>query len=587
MSQPLTLRTEGGDENLELVDFEVKVRRGDISPQCLVCFPPVTGDRFVPAYELEIFRSLHEPKRARFARTFRFGRFPWITLAVVLINLLVYGLTAGRGPLDIDAMVRFGGKVGPLITDLGEFWRLLTANFLHRDALHVALNMFVLFNVGAALENAYRPLDYVALLLFSGLATMAFSLLLSDAVSVGASGMVYGCLGGIVVFGLKYRSILPARYRRILGEAAIPTVLVFLWIGWTSAGVDNSAHLGGLLAGVGMSSWLRPRMLLDEPRSRWSIVPRLLPIALLLSIPLLGKELMGSHLPAFRTERDDGFGISIPIPRDWRQGANRLGHLAYYNGLPGLGRATFAAEAVALNEGAGAAEQARKFLNEDLRPHVLGPDVGRVTASPAFPTRVAERDALSVHATYEEPFGTTELIAYFVRRGELVYQLVFSYPAAFPGYAKVIQRMILGIRFDEPRALREARARALLFPSAPWALATLGESLRQLGEPAAAVEALRAALREQPSSAFFRSQLALALLQAGELDQACEASRLAVLSAPRDAQALEADARCELARGNSARALARLEEARAISPSDDRLRRAEAALRAALAAPQR
>lgn len=587
MSQPLTLRTDAGDEHLELADFEARARRGDISPQCLVCFPPVTGERFVPAYELEIFRSLHEPKRALFARSFRLGRFPWITVGVILLNLLVYALTARQGPLDIDAMVRFGGKVGPMVTDLGEFWRLLTANFLHRDALHIALNMFVLFNVGGALENAYRPLDYIALLLFSGLATMSVSLLLSDAVSVGASGMVYGCLGGVVIFGLKYRSILPARYRRILGEAAIPTVLLFLWIGWTSAGVDNAAHLGGLTAGVVATAFLRPRMLLDEPTSRWALLGRFVPVLLLLGVPLLSRELFGGYLPPLRIERDDGFGISIPIPRDWRRGANRLGQLAYYNGLPGLGRATFAAEAVALNEGADAADQAQRFLKEDLRPQALGPEVSRVVTSGPSPTRVADRRAMVVRASFDEPFGTTELVAYFVRRGELVYQLVFSYPAMFPRYAGVVDQMVLGMRFDEPKALREARARALLFPGAPWALATLGESLRQLGEPTIAAEALRSALREQPESAFFRSQLALALLQAGRLDEACDASRAAVARAPKDAQALEADARCELARGNSAKALARLAEARAISPSDERLRRAEATLRATLSAPRR
>jgi tetratricopeptide (TPR) repeat protein len=301
---------------------------------------------------------------------------------------------------------------------------------------------------------------------------------------------------------------------------------------------------------------------------------------------LLSRELFRGYLPPLRTERDDGFGISIPIPRDWRRGANRLGQLAYFNGLPGLGRAAFAAEAVALDEGADALDQAQRFLKEDLRPQALGAGVTRVASSAPAPTRVADRAAVMVRASFDEPFGTTELLAYFVRRGELVYQLVFSYPASFPRYAAVVNQMLLGIRFDEPRALRQARARALLFPGAPWALATLGESLRQLGEPKAAAEALRAALREQPQSAFFRSQLALALLQAGELDEACKASGAAVERAPKDAQALEADARCELARGNSARALARLSEASALSPSDERLRRAEAALRATLEAPR-
>jgi membrane associated rhomboid family serine protease/tetratricopeptide (TPR) repeat protein len=583
VSTPFTLRTDAGDEHVDIHEFEARVRRGDISPHCMVRFPPVTGERFVPAEQLGIYRSLHEPRRALFARTFRFGRFPWLTAAVILLNAGVYALTARQGPLDVDAMVRFGGKVGPLIIDVGQFWRLLTANFLHRDALHLVLNMFVLLNVGGAMENAYRALDYLALLLFSGLATMSTSLLLSDAVSVGASGMVYGCLGAVVVFGLKYRALLPARYRRIFGEAAIPTVLIFLWIGWTSSGVDNSAHFGGLLAGVALGMFLHPK-LLHEP-SRWWMVARAGMVASLLAAPFAAGALL-RRMPPLRTERDDGFGISIQLPRDWRRGANRLGQLAYYNGLPGLGRATFAAEAVVLDESADVAEEAKKFVDERLRPQSLGPEVSHVAATSPAPTRIAERDGLQVDAVLEEPFGATRLVAYFVRRGELVYQLVFTHPAAFPQYAEVIRRMVQGLRFDEPRELREARARALMFPGAPWASATLGTALRQLGDAQAAIEALRTAVRERPTAALFRAQLARALLQAGQLEEACSASAQAVLDAPNDPQTLEADARCELSRGNPSRALERLQAARSVAPTDERLRRAEDALRTAVA-PQR
>jgi membrane associated rhomboid family serine protease len=98
-------------------------------------------------------------------QAFHFSQFPWITTLLVLANLGAYAFTSRHGPMEIDEMVRFGGKVGPLVADLGEIWRLLTANFLHRGALHVGLNMFVLLAVGTALENAYRSLDYLWLLL--------------------------------------------------------------------------------------------------------------------------------------------------------------------------------------------------------------------------------------------------------------------------------------------------------------------------------------------------------------------------------------------------------------------------------------
>lgn len=582
LSQPLTLRTETGDEDLDLSELEGRVRRGEVSPQSLVRFPAVTGERFVPACELEVFRSLHQPRRAHFARAFSLARFPWITSALIFINLAVYLISIQGGPLEIDGMVRFGGKVGPLVTDLGEVWRLFTANFLHRDALHIGLNMFVLFNVGGALENAYRALDYLWLLLFAGVATMTASWLLSDAVSVGASGMVYGCLGGVVVFGLKYRSILPSRYRKIMGEAAIPTVLGFLLIGVTSPGVDNWAHLGGLLAGMLASLLMRPKLLAEAPSAWWTPGLRAAPSLAVVVCLLFGQALFGDWLPPLRVERDDGYGLSVAVPRDWRRGANRMGQLAYYNGLPGLGRAAFAAEPVPAAEPVDPAERARSFAEETLRPAALGPEVLKVTSSAPEPARIAERDALLLRATIEEPFGTTILLAYFVPRGETIYQLVFTYPAAYPRYARVVERMVEGIRFLELRAVREARARALLFPNASWALGQLGQMLRRQGEPHAAVEALRPAVQTDPSNAAWRRQLALSLLQAEQVEEACLAARAAVLYAPADPSALEVAARCELERGDLRAALAWVEQARRVAPLDRRLEQVEAKLKAAM-----
>jgi membrane associated rhomboid family serine protease len=487
-------------------------------------------------------------------------------------------------------MVRYGAKVAPLVMDLGEVWRLFTANFLHRDALHIGLNMFVLFNVGGLLENAYRALDYLWLLLFSGLVTMAVSLGLADAVSLGASGMVFGCLGGVVVFGLKYRSILPSFYRRILSEAAIPTVLVFLWIGLTSDGVDNAAHAGGLLAGILTAPFLRPKLLAEAASSRWSPALRALPSVAMAVFILLGQSLLKGQLPVLQPRSDDVFGLTLPVPQGWRQGgADRQGELVFHNGLPGLGRATVTARAALMDAPADAAEQAQAFVDERLSPRALGPEVLAVAHDPPRPARVGDTDAVLVRAQYEEPSGSSELLAYFVPRGEVVHELVFTFPAEFPGYARVVEQMVQGTRLTEPSALRRARARTLLFPHAAWAQARLGEELRRFGDPFSAAEVLAAAVRAQPSESDYRVQLALALLQAGQVEPGCEASRAAVLYAPRDPRALEAAARCEVARGDAAAALEHLMQARAVVPADARLRRAEEALRAALrgrSAPQ-
>jgi hypothetical protein len=318
--------------------------------------------------------------------------------------------------------------------------------------------------------------------------------------------MVYGCLGGAMMFGLRYRSLLPARYRRILGEAAIPTVLMFLWIGWTSSGVDNAAHLGGLLLGIASGLLLRPRLLFDRPVSHGRTLFRALAVATLAIAPIAATRLL-HWMPPFRTERDDDLGISIQLPRDWRRGGDKPGLFAYDNGLPGLGRATFSAEAIVRDDFWDIAAEAPAIVRWSLLPQSLGTPVERVDISPPVSARIGDRPSLRVDASIEETSGVTRLVAYFVRRGELVYQLVFTQPARFPRYGAVIDQMVERLGFVESRELREARARALFFPGAPWASAALGTVLRRLGDPSAAIEALRSAVRARPTSALFQAQL--------------------------------------------------------------------------------
>lgn len=380
-------------------------------------------------------------------RAFHFSHFPWITALLVLANLAAYAFTSRRGPMEIDEMVRFGGKVGPLIADLGEAWRLLTANFLHRGALHVGLNMVVLLAVGAVLENAYRSLDYLWLLLISGLSTMAVSFFLSDAVSVGASGIVYGCLGAAFMFGLRHRAMLPARYRRVLGEAAILVILIFLWIGLMSAGTDNAAHFGGLLSGMAAGLPLQARSAIGDERG-WRRVLQTGSLVLILGTIAAAPLGAGRLLPRFRTERDRRLGLSVLIPTGWKRTTRGSNQLAFYNGLPSFGRAGFAVDVLTDGSEADAGRRLRRLLEKELQPELLGPQVLKASVGGPTAALVDQNAGILVPATVEETFGRTRVRAYFVKRGEVTYQLVFSYPSAFPRYGGVIDAMVAGIRFE-------------------------------------------------------------------------------------------------------------------------------------------
>ena len=262
------MRTPEGEQTLSIEEFEERVRRGDIAPSTPVRFAVITGDRWADARELEIFRRLHMPARVHFSRAFSLGRFPVITASVCLLEVVAFFAIAGAERfISDDALVDAGAKIRPNILELGETWRLLTANVLHRDLLHLFFNIFFFFNVGGAIENAYRVRDYVFLLVASALSTTALSTLFSSQPSVGASGMVLGLFGCASVFGYKYGALLPVRYRRYFGGAVLPYALFILYVGLVTERTDNWGHLGGLLGGAIAA------LPLDEVRRRLNVVP--------------------------------------------------------------------------------------------------------------------------------------------------------------------------------------------------------------------------------------------------------------------------------------------------------------------------
>src|SRR5262249_1916593 len=154
----------------------------------------------------------YSARRLHFSSAFSLSGFPRATTAFIVLNLLWYAAIELFPRADVeDTLLFYGAKAGPLLFDLGQYWRLLTGNVVHKDPLHIAVNLVVLFNFAGALENAFRPLDMLLVFFTSALGTTILSTAVMDPISAGASGVAYGALGGAAVFGLKYRSILPER----------------------------------------------------------------------------------------------------------------------------------------------------------------------------------------------------------------------------------------------------------------------------------------------------------------------------------------------------------------------------------------
>ena len=199
-------------------------------------------------------------------------RTPFATYILLVANLVVFALMErAGGSQDPTVLDRFGALFGPLVAE-GQYWRLLTAIFLHVGFVHVAFNSLGLFVFGTAFERACGPLRMMAVYVGAGLAGSALSYLASPAVrSAGASGAIFGLLGALAVYLVVNRQEFGK-----LGQREITTVLFLaamnLLNGLTTPGVDNWAHVGGLIGGAALGLAVIPRhdLARNVPAHSWT-----------------------------------------------------------------------------------------------------------------------------------------------------------------------------------------------------------------------------------------------------------------------------------------------------------------------------
>ena len=127
----------------------------------------------------------------------------------------------------------------------GEPYRLITGIFLHANIVHILFNMYALYIIGMQLESFLGKGKFLAVYLLSGLAGSMLSIFMSTGFSVGASGAIFGLLGSLLYFGYHYRVYLDT----VIKSQIIPLIVINLLIG-LMPGIDNWAHIGGLIGGV-------------------------------------------------------------------------------------------------------------------------------------------------------------------------------------------------------------------------------------------------------------------------------------------------------------------------------------------------
>lgn len=196
-----------------------------------------------------------QEKYARFDRIMReLGDSTPVTVGLIVLNVVMFGvvLLAGGDLMRFDGrlLVALGSNFGPL-TWSGEPWRLITSAFLHGGLLHIALNMYALFQGGGLVERLFGRTRFALIYLLAALAgSVASSWWDPTRNSVGASGAIFGVYGAMFAFFALRRTDFPTQLWKSIGGSALAFCAYSLFIGAVSPFIDNAAHVGGLLGGL-------------------------------------------------------------------------------------------------------------------------------------------------------------------------------------------------------------------------------------------------------------------------------------------------------------------------------------------------
>ena len=168
---------------------------------------------------------------------------PIITYILLGINILLFIIMYFFGYRN--QIINDFAVYGPYIR-MGEYYRLITGAFLHADILHILFNSYALYILGSQIESFMGKTKYLIIYLVSALFASLFSISFSQYASIGASGAIFGLMGALLYFGYHYRVYLG----NTLKSQIIPLIVLNLFLGFVISGIDNFAHIGGLIGGL-------------------------------------------------------------------------------------------------------------------------------------------------------------------------------------------------------------------------------------------------------------------------------------------------------------------------------------------------
>ncbi len=221
----------------------------------------------------------YDREAIRFARAV-LDRSYIFTILFLVANFFVFLLMWQSNGMSSSALwpgfthpvlLAYGAKLNLLIRQNREWWRLVTPVFIHVNLPHLLVNMYSLWMIGPYVEKLYGSAKFVVFWVATGVAGVLASYLTvrpdmgsglvgsfvfkaRDDPSAGASGALFGLIGVLFVFGIKFRRELPEGFKRAFGTGLLPLIFMNLFIGFMLRGIiDNAAHLGGLASGAALA----------------------------------------------------------------------------------------------------------------------------------------------------------------------------------------------------------------------------------------------------------------------------------------------------------------------------------------------
>lgn len=251
----LNIYTDIEDEKILSNDDVLINKEEDInSPKLIDAFPNIVEKTKRDENGLEYFIKVtdninkrNEAKSKEAEKIFK-SKKPTVTYGIIFICILMFILMYifGNGSEDNYTLLLFGANLD-VLTKGGDYYRLVNSMFLHIGIWHLFVNMYSLYVLGKEVENTLGRRKYLIIYLLSGIAGSILSLAFNhNIICAGASGAIFGIMGAILYFGYYYRAYLGST----IINSILPVIILNLIIGFLDTGIDNAAHIGGLVGGI-------------------------------------------------------------------------------------------------------------------------------------------------------------------------------------------------------------------------------------------------------------------------------------------------------------------------------------------------